>query len=206
MTAAALDINRLPPEVRANMALHMPAAAEARPSDEERKAEAERFLALLDEEAEVFCFQVFDDLDARKEPALASNRHGTLDGLWPWLDAVNRQGAGIFVTVNETDGAGREGGNIVRVRAVFADFDPPKTAPAPARYPLPPAWQVESSPGKRHAYWPVDGLPLADFKPLTKTVIAALGSDPSPNDLPRVMRLPGFFHMKNPAAPHLNRA
>jgi hypothetical protein len=206
MSGAATDLNQFPPEVAASVRVQMPPAADAGVSDEERKAEAERFLTLLDEDADVFCFQTFDDLDSRKSPKLAAVEHGTLDSLWSWLDAKNKNGAGIFVTINEVEaGAARTIPNVVRVRAVFADFDPPKTAPAPAKYPLPPAWQVESSPGKRHAYWPVDGLPLADFQPLMKTVIAALGSDPAPNDLPRVMRLPGFFHMKNPAAPHLVR-
>jgi hypothetical protein len=168
-----------------------------------RKAEAERFLSLLDEEADAFTFQTFDDLDGRKSANLAGIRHATLESAWAWLDAMNQAGAGVFVTVCETNGKGRKIGDITRVRAVFADFDPPKTAAAPEQYPLPPVWQVESSPGKRHAYWSVDGLALDEFKPTQKAIIAALGSDPAPNDLPRVMRLPGFFHMKNPAAPHL---
>ena len=173
--------------------------------DQERKADTARFLMLLDEEAEVFCFQTFDDLESRKLKTLARTKHGTIDDLWPWLDTMNQHGAGVFVNVNETDGRARKIGNIIRPRAVFADFDPPKTASAPLTYPLPPAWQVESSPGKRHAYWPVDGLALDDFKPLMQTIVAALGSDPAPCDLPRVMRLPGFYHLKNPAAPHLVR-
>lgn len=206
MSAAAIDLNQFTPELAASMRVQMPPAADAGVSDEERKAEAERFLTLLDEDADVFCFQTFDDLDSRKSPKLAAVEHGTLDSLWSWLDAKNKNGAGIFVTINEVEaGAARTIPNVVRVRAVFADFDPPKTAPAPAKYPLPPAWQVESSPGKRHAYWPVDGLPLADFQPLMRTIIASLKSDTQPNDLPRVMRLPGFYHRKNPATPHLVR-
>ncbi|MBK1653358.1 DUF3987 domain-containing protein [Allochromatium vinosum] len=166
-----------------------------------RMAEAERFLLALDEEAEAFTFQTFDDLESRKSKTLANVRHGSLEACWDWLESLNQTGAGIFVTVNETDGQGRTAKNITRVRAVFADFDPPKTAAAPEQYPLEPMIEVESSPGKRHAYWIVDDLPLEAFKPMQQAIIAALRSDPAPNDLPRVMRLPGFRHMKDPANP-----
>ena len=171
-----------------------------------RKAEAERYLMLLDEEAEVFCFQTFDDSKTRKDKRLAHTRHGNLEDLWSWLDALNQGGAGVFVTVNAVvPGAARTAANVSRVRALFADFDPPETAAAPDRYPLPPVWQVESSPGKRHVYWSVDGVDLEAFKPLQDRIIRALGSDPNPKDLPRVMRVPGFYHMKDPAAPSMVR-
>ena len=60
------------------------------------KAEAQRFLELLAEETEAFCFQTFDDSPA-KRPALARTLHGTLDELWPTLVKLNQAGAGVFV-------------------------------------------------------------------------------------------------------------
>ena len=39
------------------------------------------------------------------------------------LDALNRSGYDIFVTINETDGKDIKGANVTRVRALFADFD-----------------------------------------------------------------------------------
>jgi hypothetical protein len=36
---------------------------------------------------------------------------------------LNREGAGVFVTVNETDLKGRTAKNITSVRAVFVDLD-----------------------------------------------------------------------------------
>lgn len=156
--------------------------------------EATRFLDALDSEAEVFTFQTFDDKGLRGE--LARTIHGSIDEVFDTLSRLNDQGAGIFVTVNETDGTARKVENIVRVRAVFADFDPPKTRPAPARYPLEPHIVVESSPGKHHVYWLSADLSLDAFTPTQKALITALGSDPAPNDLPRVMRLPGFDHHK----------
>ena len=48
---------------------------------------------------------------------------GSLSERWDELVDLNRKGAGIFVTVNETDGLGRKNSNIIRVRAVFQDDD-----------------------------------------------------------------------------------
>lgn len=164
-----------------------------------RLAEAERFLSILDAEAESWCFQTFDDSGRRGDLARVFHGERELADLFDTLDAMNKAGAGVFVTVNEVEpGAPRKAANVRRVRAVFADFD--GTAP-PEVYPLAPVLEVESSPGKRHAYWTVDGLALADFEDQQRGIAAALGSDPVVVDLPRVMRLPGFRHMKNPARP-----
>jgi hypothetical protein len=42
----------------------------------------------------------------------------------------------------------------------------------------------------------VDGLELADFSTLQKALAEHYGTDSSVHDLPRVMRLPGFYHCK----------
>ena len=42
---------------------------------------------------------------------------------WPDLVELNLQGAGIFVTVNATDGRGRKKENIARIRAVWQEDD-----------------------------------------------------------------------------------
>ena len=39
------------------------------------------------------------------------------------LERLNNGGAGIFVTINETNGRGRKGIDIVRVRALHTDLD-----------------------------------------------------------------------------------
>jgi hypothetical protein len=47
------------------------------------------------------------------------------------LSHLNEQGAGIFVTVNETDGKGRKRENITRVRAVWQEDDDGFDGPFP---------------------------------------------------------------------------
>ena len=110
---------------------------------------AERFLTLLDDSAENFTFQTFDDTPA-KRPGLARVLHGTIEQLGPVLASLNDAGAGIFVMVNVGDGRGRKTENVTGVRAVFADFD---GTPLPEVWPLEPHIVVESSPGRFHAYW-----------------------------------------------------
>ena len=119
--------------------------------------------------------------------------HGTIGQLGPALTTSTTTGAGIFVMVNVGDGRGRKTENVTGVRAVFADFD---GTPLPEVWPLEPHIVVESSPGRFHAYWIASGVELGEFKRLQEAIAARFGSDPSVNDLPRVMRLPGFIHRK----------
>lgn len=116
---------------------------------------------------------------------------------------MNSQGAGVFVVVNA---GGRRGDSINRVRALFADFDEADEAREFGHLALAPSIIVESSPGKHHAYWlsdPDDPLPLGEFTAAQKAIAATLGADPKVCDLPRVMRLPGYWHRKGDA--HLVR-
>jgi hypothetical protein len=161
---------------------------------------AERFLKVLDATATKFTFQTFDDNKERKErrktngepDPLAKVIHGTLIERFDELASLNARGAGVFVTVNETDFEGRTAKNVKKVRALFADLD---GSPVPRDCPRPHA-VIETSPGRFHVYWRVNGVSLADFPVKQKALAAHFGGDPSVHDLPRVMRLPGFFHRK----------
>lgn len=157
-------------------------------------AEAARLLHLIAGDGPV-TFQTFDDDDTRKQRRLAWQGHGTLTNYGVRLDSLNSDGAGVFFMVNEGDGKGRKARNVRAVRAVFADLDGAPLEPVMACE-LPPHAVVETSPGKFHAYWCVDGLPLELFKSVQKTIARRFGSDPSVNDLCRVTRLPGFIHCK----------
>src|SRR5690349_13468781 len=87
-----------------------------------RRAQVRQFLTRLDPEAKFFAFQTFDDTPAKRRE-LARVVHGNFDLVADKLDALQQQRAGVFVTVNETDGIGRQAHNVRRVRAVFADLD-----------------------------------------------------------------------------------
>lgn len=171
---------------------------------------AQRFLTLL-AEGEPVTFQTFDDGEG-KTPALARILHGTLEQHAATLARLNAQGAGVFIMVNRGDLQGRKAENITGIRALFVDLDGSPLEPVLAAG-VEPHVTVESSPGRFHAYWLVDDCPLERFTPLQAALAVKFDSDPKVKDLPRVMRLPGFWHQKgepfqtqilseNPAQPY----
>lgn len=152
--------------------------------------------------------QTFDDNAGRKSGALVKLVHCPEEIPYNYqvrLEELNEQGAGIYLTVNETNGQGRKAEDVVNVRAVFADLD---GAPIDPVWGYHPSIVIESSPEKYHAYWltiddPVDGVPLDGFRQLQECIAVKFGSDPKVKDLPRVMRIPGFNHRKG--EPFLSR-
>lgn len=160
---------------------------------------AERFLCALDSE-ERFTFQSFDDDRERKDTGLARILHGTLDQHWTSLERLNEKGAGIFVTINQTDLKGRLAKNIIRVRACFVDLD---SEPLPETFYVEPHIITETSPDRWHVYWLVHEVALEDFSTIQKRLAVSYRGDPVISDLPRVMRLPGFVHRKR--APFVSR-
>lgn len=154
------------------------------------EAHTQAFLKTLDRDAAAFAFRVLPE--GAESSAKASNYVGTVEQLLPVLEQKNSQGCGVFVAINE---GGQRASDITRVRAVFADTDGAPLEPIVAA--LKPHIIVESSPGRWHVYWLVaDGFPLDRFKPVQTAIARRFGTDPSINDLPRVMRLPGFNHQK----------
>ena len=110
-----------------------------------------------------------------------------------YLKNINDQGAGVFLTINETDGKGRETRNITKVRAIYVDLDGADVNPVLQEMPH---MVVESSPGKFHGYWLVKDFPLEAFKATQQRLIKKFGGDKAVCDLPRVMRIPGYVHHK----------
>ncbi len=155
---------------------------------------ARRFLDLLAPGGR-FTFQTFDDGPERRS-ALARIQHGTLTDRFIELTDLASQGAGVFVTANETDLNGRKATNVTAIRAVFVDLDGSPLEPVLAGT-LSPHIVVQSSPDRWHAYWLVQDFPLEMFTPVQKAIAARYGGDAKVCDLPRVMRLPGFFHRKS---------
>jgi len=186
------------------------------------RAEAERFLKALDPSTDRFTFQTFDDNKERRKQRAEANKlrkkqgkkplpdpfakimHGTLAQHWNELIKLNAQGAGIYVTVNETDFKGRTEKNIVRVRAVFVDLDGSPQEPVDNAA-IKPQFVIESSPHRYHDYWRFTGkIPLRVFALLQKALADRFKGDPSVHDLPRVMRLAGFVWHKE-GKPFLSR-
>ena len=141
-------------------------------------------------------FQTFDDKGINR--SLIRQFHGTFREHKDSLADLNRKGAGIFFTVNQTDLRGRTTQNVHKVRAVFIDLD---GSPLPKEFELEPQFILETSPKKYHCYWLVSDMPLKTF-PLYQIALAEkFDSDPKVKDLPRVMRVAGFNHYKKEPFP-----
>lgn len=164
------------------------------------RADAVRFLAALAPDGGL-TFQTFDDGKSKRRE-LSRIVHGSYGQQAGMLAGLNGKGAGVFVMVNRGDGNGRKEENVTAPRAVFLDLDGAPLAPVMAA-PIRPPIVCESSPGKHHAYWPVAGMPLADFRRAQQTLAERYGGDPVVCDVARVMRLPGYVHAKG--APHTSR-
>lgn len=169
--------------------------------------QAQTFLDILDPDGD-FTFQTFDDDKGRKNPSLARVFHGTLARHAVALTALQQQGAGVFVMINKGDGVVHTGAktcrtakNVVVIRALWGDLDGAPLEPVlAAHYP---DIVVESSPGRWHTYWLTNDCPLEDFNTRQLQIAQKFDSDKAVADLPRVMRLAGFWHQK--ADPFMTR-
>ena len=166
--------------------------------------EALDFLKILDPDRLRFELRTFSDVvmqrgGKHKRPGLTKtftvSRAELREGaeVLARLARLNKLGAGVFVTINRTDGKGRREENVTGVQAIFADTD---GAPIEPLLALRPHIVVQSSPGKWHVYWRVSDCAPDQFERVQQAVAKKFGTDPRVSDPPRVMRLPGFHHNK----------
>jgi hypothetical protein len=162
------------------------------------------FLKVLDPKADWFTIQTFTDREPKPAP----------DPLAQVIDvkridrgvfALYERGAGVWFTVNDTQGNGRKISAVVRVRAVWQEDDDGYEG----EFPLGTSFVVETSPGRYHRYWlvedewPADEQGRKDFDGVMDRMVASYGSDKGAKGINRVLRVPGFLHRKNPAERHM---
>jgi hypothetical protein len=181
----------------------------------QRQAEGRRmthsallFLRHLDPSPiENFNIEAFTDVPkgaTKPKPDRLCRRYANLSldevkALIPELETLNRAGAAIYFTVNQCDGQ-RSKANIVRVRGVHADLDDvSEKILSSIREILKPTLEVQSSgPTNFHFYWLLaSGEEMSvDLAEATNRGLTELGADPAATDVSRLLRLPGFRHMK----------
>lgn len=167
-----------------------------------------------------FCFQLVDD----PQTGGVRSRHFTEAFPRARVDFIQgqRQGAGVFVTVNETDGKGRSKKNITRIRAIWVDIDAPegvtwepghgtdaphvgrlKFSDMPVDVPLAPSIVVKTKKGY-HLYWlTLPGMPVEMAHDLLWWAHVWCRGDRAVAEVARVLRVPGNFHLKDPTSPRL---
>ncbi|MGC2414575.1 MAG: hypothetical protein WA459_18000 [Stellaceae bacterium] len=136
------------------------------------------------------CFRLLGGMGDR-------NLSGRLADLWSQIEVAQEHGSQVFVIVNE---GGHDALSITRIRALFVDCD---GTPIPAAWHAEPDFIVRRDATHWHAYWLVADLPPDGFKAAQKRLAMHYGTDPKVCDLPRIMRLAGTLHLKDPNRPLL---
>lgn len=150
-------------------------------------------------------WQLVPDSSSAPDSRNATHLWALTERAWNWLSEENtRCGMGIFIQVNEGNSERRRTENVVAVRALFIDDDKGLLPPdSPRLAALPPTLSVRTRKGWHHYWALVPGEALSAFTSAQATLAAHFGTDPAVKDLPRVMRVPGFLHQKEPANPVL---
>lgn len=143
--------------------------------------------------------------DKKPNPDPLGGRYANLtlaevEALIPRLHAINERGAGIFVARNQCTGQRNEG-NVSRIRGVHADMDDVTDAQlANVAAVLQPSIVVQSSgPNRYQLYWQLadgESLPKAETKAINQCLVKKHGADAAAVDVSRLLRIPGFKHMK----------
>lgn len=158
----------------------------------------EKFLQHVDYKAESYVFQTFHDHNTGRGRTIA----GHPDHKWKELVALNDKGFGVAVTINEVKGQRRRSEDVVRIRAVWHEDDIGTDTKV---FPLPVSLTVQTSPGRYHHYWLIDGdwpadeSGQSDFEAVMNTMVRKFGCDKNATDIARALRLPGTCHRKGKA-------
>jgi|GEM_PF-137640 len=162
------------------------------------------------------CFiQYFDDSSKQ------DSRKALCTGNFDPKEATKKQaqGCGVYFTPNAFEG-GRKQENLIHIQSVFADIDLAKEGDGQDRSKvnqqiietavtlralecsphciirtkngIQPVWRVKPVGGE-------EAIKL--FRETEEMIIRCFGADPGAKDLGRVLRLPGYKHLKNPAEP-----
>lgn len=179
-----------------------------------------RFAELVNPEGPL-CFRLLSPKSAvqRGKPRSRSfspkQRSVLEEAVYEALNSLNERGRSVYMTINKVDGSFvRENrwkavptAHITGVNALFLDFDTPEAVSLAEieAMEVPPSVVVETSIGKFHCYWLLkssDEIATGEFKQVQNALqrkFKALKPDVVVNDLPRIMRVPGFIH-----SPELN--
>lgn len=163
------------------------------------------FLDLLDPSSEArFNIETYTDKKDKPKPDPLIRRFPActreqVEDLLPQLEALNTYGAAIYIAINEFK-AQRKIDNLRRVRGIHADLDKATEEQLQKLHEiLPPTIVVQSSSkSKQHWYWLlIEGEEVdADTAKALNQGLVRLGADKAAVDVTRLLRLPGFRHMK----------
>ncbi|MDB5380903.1 MAG: hypothetical protein JWO26_535 [Rhodospirillales bacterium] len=184
--------------------------------------ETRRFLRMLDPAPRaVFDFRTAADRD--RDPRLSIMMRGTLGaglrqsknpekngkpcrpaGLLTFMQEPERY-AGVFAVISQTNGEGQTDANVTDIRMVFSDEDSAQSVEAVndferrsglTRTIVVQSGGVHDGVPKTHSYWRLSGCPVDQFRTVQHLLCSRIGGDRAVVNPSRVMRLPGYWHLK----------
>lgn len=120
------------------------------------------------------------------------------------LQEWNDKKFGIFWCVNEFKDIARKKENLTKIVTYYADIDARNKNHQfeTLKKGLKPSLIIETKRGFQ-AYWNVSDGSIANWKIIIDRLGDYYNSDPNARDVLRILRVPGYFHYKNPTEPFL---
>ena len=131
--------------------------------------------------------------------------HGAIRLKQNEADTWNKSGWGIFHTVNSFSGPRRKE-NLLQIQSWAIDIDKGSKEKQIERIknaPVAPSLVVETKNG-HHVYWHSKDATLETYEAIVcDRLIPYFNADEKAKDVARVLRVPGYYHQKNPKNPFL---
>lgn len=151
------------------------------------------------------CIQLFDDnqtVDAKKDETKAKTIAGGKVN-WEMINKANQTGSGIYFSVNRFPNGVRQTRYCAGVNAWYAESDKlsvDEQLKVIESLNLTPSFVVRSK-KSLHTYWLAKDATMDNFKLIQTWIAKRLNGDPVMKDFARVLRVPEFYHMKDPLNP-----
>lgn len=149
--------------------------------------------------------QLFDDSKQGRDLARKINQHKFSDEeLERWLEAYNKKWAWIFFSINSMNPWERDKANVTHVNARACEIDnlsKDDQLKLVAVSPIKPSLIVESN-KSFHMYWFAKDWTIENWNKICWGLRNFFWGDPAiASDISRVLRVPGYNHMKDPNKP-----
>ena len=151
--------------------------------------------------------QLFDDTKQWKDLARKINQNKfSKEELERWLEHYNKEGAGVFFSINSMNPWERDKANVTHVNAWACEVDnlsKEDQMKLVSVAPLAPSLIIESSKSFHMYRFAKDGT-IENWTKVCRWLRNFFGWDPAiASDISRVLRVPGYYHMKDAGHPFM---
>lgn len=110
-----------------------------------------------------------------------------------FLKKHNDEGCGIFLSVNNFYDNNRKKDSLAKINAWYVEVDSKTTK----KFPIEPSLTIESKSGY-HFYFFAKDATVENYASIERGLVECIGGDDHAMDITRVLRVPGYYHCKDP--------